>query len=52
VLVIAHADTVPAIVAALSGDGQVASIGALEYDRMYIVAVPGIGRANVLRLSY
>jgi broad specificity phosphatase PhoE len=52
VLVIGHTDTVPAIVAALSGDAQVASIGALEYDRMYIVTVPGIGRANVLRLSY
>lgn len=52
VLVIGHADTVPAIVAALSGDEDVAPIGALEYDRMYIITVPGIGRANVLRLSY
>jgi broad specificity phosphatase PhoE len=52
VLVIGHADTVPAIVTALSGEADVAPLGALEYDRMYIVTVPGIGRANVLRLSY
>jgi 2,3-bisphosphoglycerate-dependent phosphoglycerate mutase len=52
ILVIGHADTVPAIVTALCADADVAPIGALEYDRMYIVTVPGIGRANVLRLSY
>jgi 2,3-bisphosphoglycerate-dependent phosphoglycerate mutase len=52
VLVIGHADTVPAIVAALSGGAEVAPLDAQEYDRMYIVTVPGIGRANVLRLSY
>jgi broad specificity phosphatase PhoE len=52
VLIIAHTDTVPAIVTALSGHTEIAPIGALEYDRMYVVTVPGIGRANVLRLSY
>lgn len=52
VLIIAHTDTVPAIVTALSGDTDIAPVGAVEYDRMYVVTVPGIGRANVLRLSY
>lgn len=52
VLIIGHSDTVPAIVAALSGNTNIAPIGEREFDRMYIVTVPGIGRANVLRLSY
>jgi broad specificity phosphatase PhoE len=52
ILIVGHSDTVPALVAALSGGVEVAPIGAAEYDRMYIVSVPGIGRANVLRLSY
>lgn len=52
ILIVGHADTVPAIVAALSGNKDIAAIGAEEYDRMYMVTVPGIGRANVLRLSY
>jgi 2,3-bisphosphoglycerate-dependent phosphoglycerate mutase len=52
VLIIAHSDTVPAIVTALSGNTDIAPIGAFEYDRMYVVTIPGIGRANVLRLSY
>ncbi|MFI4889824.1 MAG: phosphoglycerate mutase family protein [Steroidobacterales bacterium] len=52
ILIVGHADTVPQIVAALSGYRDIAAIGAQEYDRMYIVTIPGIGRANVLRLSY
>jgi broad specificity phosphatase PhoE len=52
VLIVGHSDTLPAIVAALSGNAEVAPLGAGEYDRMYVVTVPGIGRANVLRLSY
>ncbi len=52
VLIVGHSDTVPAIVAALSAEQGIAPIGDSEYDRMYIVTVPGIGRANVLRLSY
>jgi broad specificity phosphatase PhoE len=52
VLVIGHVDTVPQIVAALSGNGNVPAIGDAQYDTMYIVTVPRIGFANVLRLSY
>ncbi len=52
VLVVGHADTVPQIVAALSGNSKIPEIGAQEYGTMYIVAVPRIGRANVLRLTY
>jgi 2,3-bisphosphoglycerate-dependent phosphoglycerate mutase len=52
ILIVGHSDTVPVIVSTLSGEKEIAPIGDSEYDRMYIVTVPGIGRANVLRLSY
>ena len=52
ILVIGHTDTVPAIVAALSGAKNIPPIGALEYGTMYIVTVPRIGRANFLSVSY
>ena len=47
----ATVDTVPQIVAALS-DAKVPEIGDREYGTMYIVTVPRIGHANLLRLNY
>jgi broad specificity phosphatase PhoE len=52
VLIVGRSDTVPAIVEALSGIGKVPAIADGEYGTMYIVSVPKIGRANVLRISY
>ena len=52
VMVIGHANTVPEIVAALSGRSDIPQIDEKEFGTMYIVTVPRIGRANVLRLSY
>lgn len=52
VLIVGHSDTVPQIVAALSGNSRIPEIEAQEYGTMYIVTVPRIGRANVLRLNY
>lgn len=52
ILVIGHSDTVPQIVATLSGNKNIPGIGAQEYGTMYIVTVPRIGRANLLRLNY
>ena len=52
ILVVGHVDTVPAIVAALSGVRDLPSIGASEYGTMYIVTVPRIGRASILSMSY
>jgi broad specificity phosphatase PhoE len=51
VLIVAHADTLPQIVAALSGSA-IPEVGAEEYGTMYIVTVPRIGHANLLRLHY
>ena len=52
VMVIGHANTVPEIVAALSGRSDIPQLDEKEFGTMYIVTVPRIGRANVLRLSY
>ena len=52
VLIVGHSDTVPKIVARLSGNPNVPEIGDREYGTMYIVSVPRIGHANLLRLSY
>jgi broad specificity phosphatase PhoE len=52
VLIVGHSDTVPAIVSALSGDDTVPNISDDEYGTLYIVTVPKIGHANLLRLTY
>jgi broad specificity phosphatase PhoE len=52
VLIVGHIDTVPKIVAALSGNPKIPEIGDQEYGTMYIVTVPRIGHANLLRLNY
>jgi broad specificity phosphatase PhoE len=52
VLIVGHSDTVPQIVAALSNSSAIPEIGDEEYGTMYIVTVPRIGDANLLRLHY
>ncbi|MDP9010584.1 MAG: histidine phosphatase family protein [Pseudomonadota bacterium] len=52
VMVIGHAGTVPAIVAALSGRSDIPGIDEQDFATMYVVTVPRIGRANLVRLSY
>ncbi|HXI77466.1 MAG TPA: phosphoglycerate mutase family protein [Steroidobacteraceae bacterium] len=52
VLIIGHSDTVPQIVTALSGNSKIPEIEDREYGTMYIVSVPRIGDANLLRLNY
>jgi broad specificity phosphatase PhoE len=52
VLIVGHADTMPEIVAALSGVGPIPELAGEDYGTMYIVTVPRIGHANLLRLSY
>ena len=52
VLIVGHSDTVPAIVAALTGSTKIPEIGEDEYGTMYIVTVPRIGHAIFLRLNY
>jgi 2,3-bisphosphoglycerate-dependent phosphoglycerate mutase len=52
ILIVGHSDTIPALVEALSGVGDIAPLGADEYGRIYIVSVPRVGRASVLSMTY
>ena len=52
ILIVGHNDTVPKIVAALSGNPDIPPLGDQEYGTMYIVTVPRIGHANLLRLNF
>jgi broad specificity phosphatase PhoE len=51
-LIVGHSNTVPEIVAALAHVDKVPPIGEEEFDTMYVVTVPTIGKASVLRLKY
>ncbi len=52
VLIIGHINTVPQIVAALAQRSDVPDIDEQDFGVMYIVTVPRIGHANLLRLNY
>jgi phosphohistidine phosphatase SixA len=52
VMIIGHVNTVPQIVAALSGRNDIPPIDENEFGILYIVTVPRVGHANVLRLGY
>jgi len=52
VLIIGHVNTMSKIVAALSGRNDIPEIDEHDFGTMYVVTVPRIGHANVLRLSY
>ena len=52
VLIVGHSNTVPKIVAELSGNPNIPEIGDQEFGTMYIITVPRIGHANLLRLNY
>ena len=51
-IVVGHSNTVPQLVAQLANRDSVPAIGDEEFDTMYVVTVPTIGRASVLRLKY
>jgi broad specificity phosphatase PhoE len=51
-LVVGHSNTVPQLVAELAGAEGVPAIGDEEFDTLYVVTVPTIGHASVLRMKY
>ena len=51
-IVVGHSNTVPQLVGELSGRDQVPEMGDEEYDTLYVVTVPTIGRPSVLRMKY
>ena len=52
VLIVGHSDTVIGIVESLTGAKRLPAIREDEYDTMYVVTVPSIGRADFLRVTY
>jgi phosphohistidine phosphatase SixA len=51
-LIIGHSNTVPEIVAALAHMDKVPLMGDEEFDTIYVVTVPTIGKVSVLRMKY
>jgi 2,3-bisphosphoglycerate-dependent phosphoglycerate mutase len=51
-IVIGHSNTVPQLVRELAHVESVPAIGEEEFDTLYVVTVPTIGRASVLRMKY
>jgi broad specificity phosphatase PhoE len=51
-LIVGHSNTVPQLVAELAGVENVPVMGDEEFDTVYVVTVPTIGHASVLRLKY
>jgi phosphohistidine phosphatase SixA len=52
VMVIGHINTVSEIVSALAGRSDIPGIDEQDFATMYVVSVPRIGRANLVRLTY
>ena len=51
-VVVGHSNTVPQLVGELTRSDKVPAMGDEEYDTLYVVTVPTIGRASVLRMKY
>jgi broad specificity phosphatase PhoE len=52
VLIVAREGTLPALVASLSGIAGLPEVHAEDYGIIYVITVPRIGHANLLRLNY
>jgi phosphohistidine phosphatase SixA len=52
VMVIGHINTMPQIVSALADRSDIPGIDEQDFATMYVVSVPRIGHANLVRLSY
>jgi hypothetical protein len=52
VLVVGHSNTVPDIVWAVSRTIRVPAMSDVDYSTIYIVSVPTLGPASLLKLTY
>lgn len=52
VLIVGHSNTVPALVRRLAGAKDIPEIPDAEYGTIYVVTMPTLGRASVLRMTY
>jgi broad specificity phosphatase PhoE len=52
VLIVGHVNTVPAIIGVLSDRDDIPKMDEHDFGTMYVVTVPRIGHANMVRLNY
>lgn len=52
VLVVAHSDTVPTLIADLGASKNVPPIGENEYDNIYLVSIPWFGKTKTIRMRF
>lgn len=51
-LIVGHSNTIPAIAAALASRPDVPAMSEEDFGTIYVVSVPDLGRASILRLAY
>ena len=52
ILVVAHSDTVPVLIANLGASKKVPPIHEDEYDNIYIISIPWFGKTKTIRLRF
>jgi broad specificity phosphatase PhoE len=52
ILVVAHSNTLPALIANLGASKRVPPIAEDEYDNIYIISIPWFGKTKTIRLRY
>ncbi|MDJ0759675.1 MAG: phosphoglycerate mutase family protein [Woeseiaceae bacterium] len=52
VLVVAHSDTLPDLIANLGASKRVPPIADAEYDNIYVISIPWFGKTKTIRLRY
>lgn len=52
ILVVAHGNTVPVLIANLGASKKVPPIAEAEYDNIYIISIPWFGKTKTIRLRY
>ncbi|MEE4162228.1 MAG: phosphoglycerate mutase family protein [Woeseiaceae bacterium] len=52
ILVVAHSNTLPELIANLGASKKVPPIAENEYDNIYVIAIPWFGKTKTIRLRY
>ena len=52
ILVVGHSNTLPTLIADLGASKLVPPIAEMEYDNIYIVAIPWFGKTKTIRMRY
>ncbi len=52
ILMVAHSNTVPVLIANLGASKKVPPIAEAEYDNIYIISIPWFGKTKTIRLRY